>query len=121
MPAPTTDLAMLDRLRIGIAGDRSGDGAFKTTPDVPIVGGIIGDPVSFRRIVGTRRNHEGGDRFGPLRLRKQVRVQGYLEDRIALRLPCEFGVDYFVAPGAETARPRSVAGRGRVGPPGSET
>ncbi|MGY3465420.1 hypothetical protein ACVW0I_002291 [Bradyrhizobium sp. LM6.11] len=71
---------------------------------MPVVGGIIGDPVRLRHEIGTGRDDQRGRRLSLLDFGQQIRIERYLKDRAALSLSRELGVDDFVRPGAEAAR-----------------
>ena len=100
---PTTDVAMLFRIGVGIFQPTVGHGKPQALFDLPVIGSVVGESVSLR--LEPRPGHDDVHvlRHSALHLGQQIGVQAELDNRSRLCLAREFGLDRLVRPTPEGA------------------
>ena len=94
--APSADLAVLDRIGITTFARRLSRKGLEASPDMSVKRGEVGDAIILRQVVSPGGHDLGSLRDLLLQGPQQVRIEAELEDRVALGLAGQLGVDDLV-------------------------
>lgn len=101
---PPTDIAVIDWIRLGIVGCRTGHRAEQCALHLAEIGCVVSKPIPLGLKVRPRRDGLHIFRGQPLRLGEQVGIETKLQDRARFGLASELGADRLIRPGSQPAR-----------------